>query len=479
MNYPENNFQKLGAKRKYGYAIGQMTDSIGFNVFYFFFLFFLTDFAGIPPAAAGTISLIAVIWDAVTDPVIGYISDNLKSKYGRRRPLMIGAAIPYGICTFLLFNNVDLGTNAKYIYFVAIAILFWSCYKTFVIPYFALGAELTDDFNERTSLRAWASVFMYLAVMLASAAPPMILSMTEKAGGSGIQGWNNVGLIFGGLIMLTAAISWFFTKGGELKDKQSDLVSPEKSEEHKENIFKNLISVLKIKPTRYLAASVFAWAVVSAFLSSGPVYLMTNNLGYSPERQSTFFVIMTLVSIAWLPVINYCSGKFDKKTIYFFAMLVSAIGMAVFTFIGFPSFAILILFVVIFDFGNCTFWTIYYSMMYDISELDEFINDKRREGTISALMSFFQKLGSAICMWLIGMFLQFGGYDGTLAVQPESAQNMILYINTIIPAAFGLIAAICAFVYPLTGARFDALMNALKAKRQGMEYTTDGFEKLL
>lgn len=472
--------QKLGAKRKYGYAIGQMTDSIGFNVFYFFFLFFLTDFAGISPATAGTISLIAVIWDAITDPCIGYISDNLKSKYGRRRPLMIGAAIPYGICTFLLFNNVELGSNAKFVYYVAIAMLFWTCYTTYVIPYFALGAELTDDFNERTSLRAWASVFIYLAVMLASAAPPMILSMTEKAGGTATLGWNNVGIIFGVLLVLTAVICWFFTRGGELKDKNRDLLPQENNKNvHKENIIKNIISILKIKPTRYLSISVFAWAVVSAFLSSGPVYLMTSNLGYSAEKQSSFFVLMTLFAIAWLPVIIYCSGKFDKKSIYSFAMLISAIGMGIFTFIGFPSFAILVIFVAIFGFGNSTFWTIYYSMMYDISELDEFINDKRREGTISALMSFFQKLGSAMAMWLIGLFLQLGGYDGTLALQPESAQNMILYINTFIPAIFGLIAAVCAFVYPLTGIRFEALMNALKAKRQGLEYTIDGFEKLL
>ena len=167
----ELNSNKLGFKKKFGYAIGQMVDSTGYNVYYFFFLFFLTDFAGVPAGIAGTISLIAIMWDAVTDPIVGNISDNLKSPYGRRRPLMIGATIPYAICTFLLFNNVDFGTNAKFAYFVVLAILFWSCYKTYVIPFFALGAELTDDFNERTSLRAWASVFLQLAVMLASAAP--------------------------------------------------------------------------------------------------------------------------------------------------------------------------------------------------------------------------------------------------------------------------------------------------------------------
>ena len=209
----ENTSGKLGFKKKFGYAIGQMVDSTGYNVYYFFFLFFLTDFAGIPAGIAGTISLIAIMWDAVTDPIVGNISDNLKSPYGRRRPLMIGATIPYAICTFLLFNNVDFGTNAKFAYFVVLAILFWSCYKTYVIPFFALGAELTDDFNERTSLRAWASVFLQIAVMIASAAPPMILEMAGKAGLQGAKGWNAVGVIFGLIIIICAFICWTCTRG--------------------------------------------------------------------------------------------------------------------------------------------------------------------------------------------------------------------------------------------------------------------------
>lgn len=469
---------KLSFKRKFGYAIGQMTDSTGFNVFYFFFLFFLTDFAGIPAGVAGTISLIAILWDAFTDPIVGYISDNLKSKYGRRRPLMIGAMVPYAICAFLLFNNVDFGGNAKFVYFVVIAILFWSCYKTYVIPFFALGAELTDDFNERTSLRSWASVFMYLAVMLASAAPPMILQMAEDAGMSGPRGWNLVGVIFGAVIIITAFICWSFTRGGELAVRES-AETQNADEQERVSIFKNFASILKLKSALLLGGSVLTWAITAAFLSSGPVYIMTNNLGYSAGRQSTFFVFMTVMSIVWIPLINYCSRRFDKKTIYFIAMGVSAICMLIFTFIGFGSFGIWLFYIAIFAFGNCAFWTVYYSMMYDISELDEFVSGKRREGVISALMSFFQKLGSALATWMIGMFLSVGGYDGTVDVQPESAHQMILWINTLIPAIFGIIASIFAFAYPLTGARFEALMNALKAKREGVEYTTDGFEKLL
>lgn len=474
----ELNSNKLGFKKKFGYAIGQMVDSTGYNVYYFFFLFFLTDFAGVPAGIAGTISLIAIMWDAVTDPIVGNISDNLKSPYGRRRPLMIGATIPYAICTFLLFNNVDFGTNAKFAYFVVLAILFWSCYKTYVIPFFALGAELTDDFNERTSLRAWASVFLQLAVMLASAAPPMILEIAGKAGLQGARGWNAVGVIFGLIIIICSFICWTCTRGGELVDKNETEKENIEGQE-KVNLFKNFIDILKLKPAFILAATVFLFNIAVTFMSSGAVYALVNILDASSGQQSTAFVVQCGMGIVWIPVVNFLAAKLDKKFAYWSMMLVTGVLMFIFTFTGFASFPVWLVYVSIFAFGNCAFWTLYYSMMYDISEVDEFKSGNRREGVISAMMSFFQKLGAALATWVMGLLLSAGGYDGTAAVQSESALNMINYIVTLIPASLAIIAAVIAIAYPITGKRFDALMVALKAKREGKEYTTDGFEKLL
>ena len=470
---------KLPVKMKAGYAIGQMTDSLGYNVFYFFFLFFLTDFAGVPAGIAGTISLIAITWDAITDPIVGNISDNLRSKRGRRRPMMIASLIPYAICTFLLFNNVQIdSTNAKFVYFAVIAILFWSSYKVYVIPYFALGAELTEDFNERTSLRSWASVFMQGAVTIASAGPPLILSMFPE--GSENTAWRTVGIVLGVVIAITTITCYICTKGGELVEKGEYEVQKNKFEGNAvKHFFKDFASVLKLKPTIFLAISVLLWAMVTSLNSSGLVYLMTNIMGITEGTQSIMFVILTACGIAWLPVINGCANKFDKQKIYFLFMLISGVGLLLFKFIGISAIPMLIIFMAIFAFGNSTFWTLYYSMMYDISEVDEFINGKRREGTVAALMSFCQKLGAAVAMWLIGMILQMGGYDGTLAVQPDSALDAIMNAVAGVPGVMGIGAAIFAFFYPLTRERFTALTKALALKKEGKEYTTEGFEKLL
>lgn len=464
---------ELSTVTKLGYAIGQMTDSIGFNLFYFFFMFFLTDYAGLSPAAAGTISLIAVIWDAVTDPVVGHISDNLRSRHGRRRPLMLAAAVPYAISTFLLLHNVDLDTGAKAIYFAAVAVLFWSSYKVFVIPFFALGAELTNDFNERTSLRAWASFFLYFAVLFTSGTTPLMLKAAGEMGYTGTQSWDGIGVIFGALTLASALICWALTKGGE---PVAHIVTPEG---RNGDMVSNLLDILKLRPVKILGCSVLGWAMVTAFLSSGPIYLMNNTLGYSEERISLFFTVMAVMSIIWIPLINFGAGKLDKRMVYSGAMLISTAGLAFFGLTGFGSFTALLIFISIYALGNTAFWTVHYSMMYDICELDEFINGKRREGAISALMSLFQKMGSALCLWLIGILLSWSGYNGELLVQPQSAQKMIFYINTSIPALFGLLAVVCGIAYPLTSGRFTALMTALRAKQANTIYSVDGFRELL
>jgi GPH family glycoside/pentoside/hexuronide:cation symporter len=471
----------LPATTKAGYAIGQMSDSVGFNVFYFFFLFFLTDFAGLPAGVAGMISLVAVTWDAITDPIVGHISDNLRAKRGRRRPMMIAALLPYSVCTYLLFNNIDASIGAKTIYFGVVAVLFWSCYKVYVIPFFALGAELTDDFDERTALRVWASVSLYCAVMLSSAAPPMITEITMKNGGSGTDAWRNVGLIFGCVIALTIFACHRATRGGELVTKETYKIEEKSAAAGSffSHFFGNLSGVLRVKAAKLLVLSVFFWSVVSSMAGGGLVYLMTNVLDYSAGLQSICYVVLSLAGILWLPAIHYGSAKLDKRRVYFLTMLITAVCLVLFNFIGFPTPAFLIVFLILFELGNSAFWTLYYSMMYDISELDEFISGKRREGTIAALMSFSQKLGSALALWMTGFILDLGGYVGHAELQSDTALNAIVWINTWIPGAIGFGAVLFAVAYPLTKSRFNALLQALESKRKGEAYSTDGFERLL
>lgn len=469
--------KKLSVKTKLGYGIGQTGDSIGYNVFYIFFLFFLTDIAGVSPGIAGTISLIAVLWDAFTDPIIGYLSDNLKSKRGRRRPFMIAGSVPYAICMFLLFTDLEIPTEIKGIYFIIIAMVFWTFYTIYVIPYFALGGEIVEDFGERTSIRAWASIFMYVAVLIASAAPPILVEFTQsKLGGTPQEGWRNVGIVFGLIILAVIFICVKSTKGKEpvWEARKQENNSPSGSWK---NIIKSYWEILKLRPVKFLGISIILWSLVCSVCSSGPVYLMDNNLQLSAGKQSMLFTFSSLFAIMWVPVINFLCKKFDKKHVYCYAMLFSGTVLCIFGIIGISGFAVLVAMVFFFTFGNTTFWTLYYSLMYDLNELDQYVNKQRRDGAVAAIMAVCQKLGAALGLQVLGLILQMGGYGQNGG--EEKVADFIVYANTFLPGVIGVLAALCVIGYPMTKSVHDALTGAIEKREKGLDYSESDFACVL
>jgi len=172
-NMNQKESKKLSISALLGYAAGQLGCSIPFNTYMYFFLFFLTNAAGVRPGTAGVISLIAVLWDAITNPIVGTISDNIRSKYGRRRPFMLAGSVPLGVTLILVFIVPGGLSEGQFIaYYVIMAVIFHTVNTVVVIPYFSLGAELTQDYDERTKLRVITSFFIYFAVLIATAFPP-------------------------------------------------------------------------------------------------------------------------------------------------------------------------------------------------------------------------------------------------------------------------------------------------------------------
>ncbi|MCQ4637883.1 MFS transporter [Anaerovorax odorimutans] len=463
--------KKLSIRTKLGYAIGAFGDTIPLNIFNFYFLFFLTDIAGISPVKAGMVSSIAVLWNAVLDPVVGYLSDNSKSRYGRRRSFMAKTIIPYGVCMFLIFSDLDLPQEWKFVYFIVVAMAYYTCYTTFVIPFFALGGELTTGFEERTSVRAWGSAVGYMLLILALAVPPMIVGFVGgHMGGTAVQGWRTVGALFSIIIMLGMSGCVLATRGKEPKKHIEDA-------EKRKNPIQSYWEVLKLRPVRFLGITVLFWAMTSSIASGGAVYMLTNNFHAETGEQSVYFVCIGLFSVAWTPIINGLGKKFDKKYVYVFAMLFSGIALCVFGIVGVKSLTWAIVMAFLFTFGNTTFFTVYFSLMYDLSELDEYVNGEGRVGAMAGLMDLIQKCGTAISMQMLGIFLQLGGYG--ISGQETSAAKTIISANTWFPGILGVCAGLLAILYPVTRARHQALKAALKQKKAGGDYSEAGFEKLI
>lgn len=463
--------KKLSVGTKVGYAIGAFGDTIPLNIFNFYFLFFLTDIAGVSPLKAGMVSSIAVLWNGVLDPFVGYLSDNSRSRFGRRRSFMIKAVVPYGICMFLIFSDLPLPQELKIFYFILIAMAYYTCYTVYVIPFFALGGELTDDFEERTSVRAWGSAVGYGTMILALALPPIIVAFVEdNMGRSAVQGWRAVGIVFGILIVLGMLVCLLCTKGKET-------IPCAVNDEKRKNIVRSYLEVLKLRPVRFLGITVLFWAMAAAVASGGAVYMLTNNFHVTAGQQSVYFTCIGLFSVLWTPVINGLGKKFDKKHVYCCAMLFSGMALCVFGIMGVKSFEWAILMAFFFTFGNTTFFTVYFSLMYDLSELDEYVNGEGRIGAMAGLMDLIQKCGTAVAMQLLGIFLQLGGYD--VPEREAEAAEIIISANTLLPGILGICAGLLAIAYPVTKTRHQALKAALGQKKQGKACSEKGFEKLI
>ena len=146
----------LSRKTKFAYGVGQIAETVkstGFNIFLFFFF---TQVLGLSGSLAGLAVMIALVFDAVTDPLAGYISDHSRSRFGRRHPFMLAAALPLGIAWYFLFTPPDgLGQTGLSLWLTGFAVLVRGAITLYYVPYLGLGAELTLDYHERTSVAAW------------------------------------------------------------------------------------------------------------------------------------------------------------------------------------------------------------------------------------------------------------------------------------------------------------------------------------
>lgn len=462
---------KLPIKDRIFFGIGELPDGIPYNLYYIYFLYFLTDIAGINPAAAGTISMIVIIWDAVTDPIVGYLSDNSKSKFGRRRPFMLAGSIPMYFIIMLLFAPFTFDGRAGFIYYLLVAILFWTAYKIYTIPYFALGAELTQDYNERNNLVVFSSGFLAVAAWIASAGPMIVIDRVTAAGGEEKTAWFYAAVAFGAAGLLGAILCWRFTRGKELGKNDS--------EGKPAQFFSNFIELFRLKAFRMVFFSVLFFCINFSITTATFVYLMSNNLNLDEGVQALYWTLFSIFSIVTLPLIALIANRLGKKYAFIALNIIGVAGCILFWLIGINSFTQLLIFAAMFNIGNVCFWSIGYSIMYDCSEVDEFVNGERREGAITGFNSFSQKLGSALGMWISGLLLNFVGYDGGAAEQTEETLNGILQLNTLIPGILITISVIFISMYPINAQRHEALRRALELKRNGEDYSTEGFEELL
>ena len=205
---PKKEIARLPLGIKLSFGIGDIASNLFIVTTGMYLLYFLTNVVGVDPALAGMMLLFPKLWDVVSDPIMGAISDVTHSRYGRRRPYLLYGAIPFGATFFILF--IAPGYRTDFANALHISLLFalgCTAFTVINVPYASMVPEMSDDYNERMSIVSFRMIFASIGALLAGGlAMPLV-----AAGGGGTAGFRFMGAVFGAAIVITCLICFFGT----------------------------------------------------------------------------------------------------------------------------------------------------------------------------------------------------------------------------------------------------------------------------
>lgn len=460
---------KLPVGTKLAYGSFELAGSLSLVAFLTFGLYFLTDIAGVSPGIAGTILAVGSIVNAVAAPAVGLISDSCKSKYGRRRPFLVAIAIPSGIIFWLFFTDFNLSPTGKVVYFTVIVILYYIIMALMDVPFTSLGAEMTTDYDERTSLNTYRSIFCQVASIISGSFIISIAAYFAGIVGDEKQGWSIMAAIIGAICVLVILNGWRATRGCERHREEQETFS-----------IKDFGHAFKNKTFVYTAclysAGIGAYTVGMAV----QVYFLSDYMQLSERMITVILAIYNIAAILWLPLIPYVSKKYSKRAAWVVMMGIWGLSLvAVFIFVRPENVTALYITTAFGGAGSMVAYTVGWSMLPDCIEIDEYKYGQRKEGMYYGLLSIIQKGSAAVVTLISGFLLEFMKYDVTATVQSDDTIAGIRYMYVFGAIFFLALSYIFVAVYPLTRKKHRILLDAIEAKKSGEDFDISEIKDLV
>ena len=433
-----SNKPKVSITEKIAFGIGMLANQM-FPAALGVFIIVLVQDLGFAALLWGIIQLAPRIFDAITDPIMGFISDNTKSRWGRRRQYVFIGGLIMGIAYIAMWQLYEEnGIVYNFIYFFTWSLVFYLGLTIFSVPYVAMGYEMSDDFHERTQIMAIAQFIGQWAWVIA----PwfwIILYDPEIYPEGADQGVRELSIWVAIACTLFAIAPAIFIRSKSTTDR-SDFVPINAANigNSIKDIFITAFGAFKIKPFRRIAIATFlvfnSFQVIAPFTFLIIVHYLfgsdTTAAGYWPALHGSIGALIT--SFFVIPLITFISRKIGKKKAFIVSQLVSVIGYVLFWFLFIPGKPYMFLYALPFhSFGIGSLFTIMMSMTADICDLDELENGTRREGVLGAVYWWMVKLGFGVAGLLSGLTLQFVGFDAENVT--EFAIDGMRMFYTVIP----------------------------------------------
>jgi GPH family glycoside/pentoside/hexuronide:cation symporter len=457
---------------KLGYGGFEGSYGLIWSIFYIFFMPFATDIVGIRPSLAGLIMMLSALGDAVSDPLTGIISDKLNTRWGRRRPILLAVAVPFGFVTWLLFMDPGWSETATVIYFSIIVIVFYTLIDLVWTPGLALGAEMTLDYDERTSLAGYRTAWDFAGGIVASATCLLVAKFFTEQLGSERAGWSAMAAVYGLVAALPVLLTWRATRGYErYREEEPKLKLKE--------IWQSVAGNKALLPIIGIYA--FAGATCNC-LGAVAVYYFTYYLKYSEEQISLLLGVYGLMMLAWVPVLSWLGRKIGKRLAVIYVYVVTVVVfVSLWLLRPMEGNAEIGLLIVIMSLVSCVPSALFLlagAMIADAVEVDEFKTGQRREGVYFSVASFVQKLAIAFVLWGVGFVLEKAGYVAG-AEQSASAITAIRALISWTPVALIATSIVFALLNSMTREKHATLLKALDSKKAGEEYDIEPIRNLV
>lgn len=449
---------------KLAFGAGDLGAAITANILVFFLMIFFTNVAGLPAGLAGSILMIGKISDAINDPIVGVLSDRTKSRWGRRYPWMIFGAIPFGILFFCQWIVPPLGQWGLFAYYVAIGVLFNLGYTAINLPYTALTPELTQDYNERTSLNSFRFAFSIGGSIGSLILAQVIFGTVEDP--------QQRYLILGGICALIAVlpIYWCFF-GTRHRLAMMTQRQPEMEDPVSLPIAEQLKIVWSNRPfLLVIGIYLCSWLGVQVTASILP-YFVVNCMELSEEKFPQVAIMVQGTALLMLFVWSKVSDRYGKKVVYFMGVGLWIVAQGGLFFLQPDQIPLMYFLAVLAGCGVSTAYLIPWSMVPDTIDLDELKTGQRREGIFYAFMVLLQKIGLAVGLFLVGISLESAGFIERVAgqplpVQPDSALMAIRVAIGPLPTLVLLAGLVFAYFYPITREIHSGILLQLAERRR-------------
>jgi GPH family glycoside/pentoside/hexuronide:cation symporter len=446
--------QRIPTKTKILYGSGDFGYSMTNSIIAALFPIFMMDVVGVTPALAAAALFIGRSWDYVNDPIVGYLSDRTRTRWGRRRPWLLFGSLPFALTFILLWIRPAFITTETglLIFFAAAYLIYEASATTVYMPYFALTPELTQDYDERTQLTSFRMLFNIIGGLTAYTLPMLVIgSMIPQNADRVVL----MAIIFG-LLAAAPYLVVFFS----VREKKEYI---EQEQPKLRDAFK---AVRRNKPF-FFAAMIYLCTWIVIILAETNLMFYIKYVLKRPEQSSLVMGAIFISAIIALPFWNWVSKKGNKRSAYIIGVSFWAItmsGLALFN-AATPLWLLLIV-CVLCGFGLSAAQVLPWAIIPDAIEWDEYQTGERHEGTFYSLITLVGKVANSLAVPLSLLLLEFTGYVSNASDQPASALLGIKIVIGPIPALLLFGGVIFAIFYPLSREKYTQVVAELTLRRK-------------